>query len=58
MTQYFEEAGVEVKYVSDPEYGHYYNEETAAMDIGQYCYDTLDAGINLNNYTLGTGFLT
>jgi len=59
MRQYYEEAGVQVKYESDPELGHYpYWEETVAMDIGQYCYDTLEAGITLNDYTLGTEFLT
>lgn len=59
MRQYYESVGVKVKYESDPELGHYpYWEETVAMDIGKYCYDTLEAGITLNDYTLGTEFLT
>ena len=59
MKQYYKEVGVQVKYESDPELGHYpYWEETVAMDIGKYCYDTLNAGITLNDYTLGTEFLT
>lgn len=59
MRDYYKEAGVSVKYESDPELGHYpYWEETVAMDIGKYCYDTLGAGIALKDYKIGTEFLT
>lgn len=59
MRQYYNEVGIQVKYESDPELGHYpYWEETVAMDVGKYCYDTLGTDITLNDYTLGTEFLT
>lgn len=59
MRQYYNEVGIQVKYESDPELGHYpYWETSVAMDVGKYCYDTLGAGIDLNNYSIGTEFLT
>jgi len=38
IKRYFENKGVKVKYESDPDMDHTYQEETAASDIGIFCY--------------------
>ena len=56
INRYFEEAGGNVKYVTDPDLGHDFREATAAKDIGKFCYDALGAGVTLKDYKTGDEF--
>lgn len=50
MKRYFEEAGVNVKFESDPDLGHWFVEDTVAGDIGGFCYDSMGAGVTMKDY--------